>query len=194
MMVQNLIWYWFQLKQPYTNITFYFIYFAITGRRWKKRGEPSNVHRWRNSTPRSMKLSFGVTAAKWRCRNMWLTAESLCFTEDCWSTWARKTSHTPNSLMDDYSKLKCVLLFCFSQEHRKNTNAFWWKNKADHKHKEKFIITEQETDRYNTQILTLSYSFLFFFFLLSLKNFFLQIQGRSCQSSRTIWRERGHTY
>ncbi|XP_060769316.1 coiled-coil domain-containing protein 84 isoform X4 [Neoarius graeffei] len=39
-----------------------------------------------------------------------------------------------------------------TQEHRKNTNAFWWKNKADHKHKEKFIITEQEADRFKEEI------------------------------------------
>ncbi|XP_053340692.1 coiled-coil domain-containing protein 84 [Clarias gariepinus] len=39
-----------------------------------------------------------------------------------------------------------------TQEHRKNTNAFWWKNKADHKHKEKFIITEQETERFKEEV------------------------------------------
>ncbi|KAK2816516.1 hypothetical protein Q7C36_022787 [Tachysurus vachellii] len=39
-----------------------------------------------------------------------------------------------------------------TQEHRKNTNTFWWKNKADHKHKEKFIITEQKSDRFKEEI------------------------------------------
>ncbi|GAA6107584.1 coiled-coil domain-containing protein 84 isoform X2 [Tachysurus ichikawai] len=39
-----------------------------------------------------------------------------------------------------------------TQEHRKNTNTFWWKNKADPKHKEKFIITEQESDRFKEEV------------------------------------------
>ncbi|XP_046695906.1 coiled-coil domain-containing protein 84 isoform X2 [Silurus meridionalis] len=39
-----------------------------------------------------------------------------------------------------------------TQEHRKNTNAFWWRNKADYKHKDKFIITEQDTDRFKEEV------------------------------------------
>ncbi|TSP36117.1 Coiled-coil domain-containing protein 84 [Bagarius yarrelli] len=47
-----------------------------------------------------------------------------------------------------------------TQEHRKNTHAFWWKNKADQKHKEKFIITEQETNRTGSQQTELFHSAL----------------------------------
>ncbi|XP_062844701.1 coiled-coil domain-containing protein 84 [Trichomycterus rosablanca] len=39
-----------------------------------------------------------------------------------------------------------------TQEHRKNTNSFWWRNKADHKLKEKFIVTEEETERFKTEV------------------------------------------
>ncbi|XP_066565377.1 centrosomal AT-AC splicing factor [Amia ocellicauda] len=39
-----------------------------------------------------------------------------------------------------------------SPEHRKNTNKFWWENKADSKLKEKFLVTEEETDRFKTEV------------------------------------------
>ncbi|KAL6463417.1 hypothetical protein MHYP_G00278080 [Metynnis hypsauchen] len=39
-----------------------------------------------------------------------------------------------------------------TREHRANTHAFWWKNKADAKLKEKFIITEEEAERLKTEV------------------------------------------
>ncbi|XP_015192878.2 centrosomal AT-AC splicing factor [Lepisosteus oculatus] len=39
-----------------------------------------------------------------------------------------------------------------SQEHRKSTNRFWWENKADLKLKEKFLVTEDETDRFKAEV------------------------------------------
>lgn len=38
-------------------------------------------------------------------------------------------------------------VFGFSPEHRKNTHKFWWENKADPKFRDKFIFTEEETER-----------------------------------------------
>ncbi|ROL48735.1 Coiled-coil domain-containing protein 84 [Anabarilius grahami] len=37
-------------------------------------------------------------------------------------------------------------------EHRKNTHKFWWDNKADPKLRDKFIITEEETERFKTEV------------------------------------------
>ncbi|MBN3318016.1 CCD84 protein, partial [Atractosteus spatula] len=39
-----------------------------------------------------------------------------------------------------------------SQEHRKSTNRFWWENKADLKLKEKFLVTEDEIDRFKAEV------------------------------------------
>uniref|UniRef100_A0AAY5KET9 Coiled-coil domain containing 84 n=1 Tax=Esox lucius TaxID=8010 RepID=A0AAY5KET9_ESOLU len=37
-------------------------------------------------------------------------------------------------------------------EHRKGTHAFWWENKADPKLKGKFIVTEEESERFKTEV------------------------------------------
>ncbi|KAJ7996850.1 hypothetical protein DPEC_G00222800 [Dallia pectoralis] len=37
-------------------------------------------------------------------------------------------------------------------EHKKCTHAFWWENKGDPKLKDKFIITEEETERFKTEV------------------------------------------
>lgn len=37
-------------------------------------------------------------------------------------------------------------------EHRKNTHKFWWDNKADPKLRDKFIITEEETERFKSEV------------------------------------------
>ncbi|XP_067261596.1 coiled-coil domain-containing protein 84 isoform X2 [Chanodichthys erythropterus] len=37
-------------------------------------------------------------------------------------------------------------------EHRKNTHKFWWDNKADPKLRDKFIITEEETERFKAEV------------------------------------------
>lgn len=39
-----------------------------------------------------------------------------------------------------------------TQEHRKNTHKFWWKNKADPKLKDKVMITEEETERFKAEV------------------------------------------
>ncbi|XP_007245331.3 coiled-coil domain-containing protein 84 isoform X1 [Astyanax mexicanus] len=39
-----------------------------------------------------------------------------------------------------------------TREHRTKTHAFWWKNKADPKLKEKFIITEEEAERLKEEV------------------------------------------
>ncbi|XP_066514758.1 coiled-coil domain-containing protein 84 isoform X2 [Hoplias malabaricus] len=39
-----------------------------------------------------------------------------------------------------------------TREHRTHTHSFWWKNKADPKLKEKFIITEEEAERFKTEV------------------------------------------
>lgn len=37
-------------------------------------------------------------------------------------------------------------------EHRTNTHKFWWENKADPKLRDKFIITEEETERFKSEV------------------------------------------
>ncbi|KAJ8388336.1 hypothetical protein AAFF_G00134900 [Aldrovandia affinis] len=37
-------------------------------------------------------------------------------------------------------------------EHKKNTNRFWWENKADPKLKEKFLVTTEETERFKAEV------------------------------------------
>uniref|UniRef100_A0A672QXX1 Coiled-coil domain-containing protein 84-like n=1 Tax=Sinocyclocheilus grahami TaxID=75366 RepID=A0A672QXX1_SINGR len=37
-------------------------------------------------------------------------------------------------------------------EHRTNTHKFWWDNKADPKLRDKFIITEEETERFKSEV------------------------------------------
>uniref|UniRef100_A0A8C9VTI3 Centrosomal AT-AC splicing factor n=1 Tax=Scleropages formosus TaxID=113540 RepID=A0A8C9VTI3_SCLFO len=37
-------------------------------------------------------------------------------------------------------------------EHKKNTNKFWWENKAEPKLKEKFLITSEEAERFKTEV------------------------------------------
>uniref|UniRef100_A0A673IUA9 Coiled-coil domain-containing protein 84-like n=1 Tax=Sinocyclocheilus rhinocerous TaxID=307959 RepID=A0A673IUA9_9TELE len=37
-------------------------------------------------------------------------------------------------------------------EHRKNTHKFWWDNKAEPKLRDKFIITEEETERFKSEV------------------------------------------
>ncbi|XP_051552142.1 centrosomal AT-AC splicing factor-like isoform X2 [Myxocyprinus asiaticus] len=37
-------------------------------------------------------------------------------------------------------------------DHRKNTLKFWWENKADPKLRDKFIVTEEETDRFKSEV------------------------------------------
>lgn len=37
-------------------------------------------------------------------------------------------------------------------DHRKNTHKFWWENKADPKLRDKFIITEEETERFKAEV------------------------------------------
>ncbi|XP_068594760.1 centrosomal AT-AC splicing factor [Brachionichthys hirsutus] len=37
-------------------------------------------------------------------------------------------------------------------EHRKNTHKFWWSNKADPKFRDKVIITEEESERFKTDV------------------------------------------
>lgn len=37
-------------------------------------------------------------------------------------------------------------------EHRKKTHTFWWENKADPKLRDKFIVTEEETERFKTEV------------------------------------------
>ncbi|KAM9393056.1 centrosomal AT-AC splicing factor [Pholidichthys leucotaenia] len=37
-------------------------------------------------------------------------------------------------------------------DHRKNTHKFWWENKADPKLKDKVIVTEEETERFKTEV------------------------------------------
>nr|XP_055056362.1 coiled-coil domain-containing protein 84 [Misgurnus anguillicaudatus] len=37
-------------------------------------------------------------------------------------------------------------------EHRINTHKFWWENKADPKLRDKFIITEDETERFKSEV------------------------------------------
>ncbi|MGH0129772.1 UNVERIFIED_CONTAM: hypothetical protein FKN15_059456 [Acipenser sinensis] len=39
-----------------------------------------------------------------------------------------------------------------SPEHRKQTDRFWWENKADSKLKEKFLFSEEEMDRFKTEV------------------------------------------
>lgn len=114
--------------------------------RSKKHGGPLKILRWRN-TVLIMMRSSGVTAARWRCRNTWLTVTSVCCTEDCWNTWARKITH--QNLWESHAELAVNLLstYRFSPEHRTNTHKFWWDNKADPKLRDKFIIKEEETER-----------------------------------------------
>lgn len=40
----------------------------------------------------------------------------------------------------------------FSPEHRTNTHKFWWDNKAEPKLRDKFIITEEETERFKSEV------------------------------------------
>uniref|UniRef100_A0A8C1L4X0 Coiled-coil domain containing 84 n=1 Tax=Cyprinus carpio TaxID=7962 RepID=A0A8C1L4X0_CYPCA len=37
-------------------------------------------------------------------------------------------------------------------EHRTNTHKFWWDNKADPKLRNKFIVTEEETERFKSEV------------------------------------------
>lgn len=37
-------------------------------------------------------------------------------------------------------------------DHRKGTHTFWWENKADPKLRDKFIITENEMERFKTEV------------------------------------------
>ncbi|KAL0994605.1 hypothetical protein UPYG_G00124740 [Umbra pygmaea] len=37
-------------------------------------------------------------------------------------------------------------------EHKKGTHTFWWENKADPKLRDKFIVTEEETERFKTEV------------------------------------------
>ncbi|XP_043096380.1 coiled-coil domain-containing protein 84 isoform X2 [Puntigrus tetrazona] len=37
-------------------------------------------------------------------------------------------------------------------EHRTNTHKFWWDNKADPKLRDKFIVTEEETERFKSEV------------------------------------------
>ncbi|XP_011617959.2 centrosomal AT-AC splicing factor [Takifugu rubripes] len=37
-------------------------------------------------------------------------------------------------------------------EHRKNTHKFWWENKAESKFRDKFIFTEEESERFKTEV------------------------------------------
>lgn len=39
-----------------------------------------------------------------------------------------------------------------TQEHRKNTHKFWWDNKADAKLRDKFIITQEDTERFKSEV------------------------------------------
>ncbi|XP_030648698.1 centrosomal AT-AC splicing factor [Chanos chanos] len=39
-----------------------------------------------------------------------------------------------------------------TREHRTNTHKFWWENKADPKLRDKFIITEEETERFKAEV------------------------------------------
>ncbi|XP_034548710.1 coiled-coil domain-containing protein 84 [Notolabrus celidotus] len=39
-----------------------------------------------------------------------------------------------------------------TQEHKKSTHKFWWDNKADPKLRDKFIITQEETDRFKAEV------------------------------------------
>uniref|UniRef100_A0A672Z775 Coiled-coil domain containing 84 n=1 Tax=Sphaeramia orbicularis TaxID=375764 RepID=A0A672Z775_9TELE len=39
-----------------------------------------------------------------------------------------------------------------TQEHRKSAHKFWWENKADPKLRDKVIITEDETQRFKTEV------------------------------------------
>uniref|UniRef100_UPI0037E7913E centrosomal AT-AC splicing factor n=1 Tax=Semicossyphus pulcher TaxID=241346 RepID=UPI0037E7913E len=45
-------------------------------------------------------------------------------------------------------------------EHRTNTHKFWWDNKADPKIRDKFIITEEETERFKTEVANALESFV----------------------------------
>uniref|UniRef100_A0A3Q3FAY2 Centrosomal AT-AC splicing factor n=1 Tax=Labrus bergylta TaxID=56723 RepID=A0A3Q3FAY2_9LABR len=47
-----------------------------------------------------------------------------------------------------------------TQEHKKNTHKFWWENKADQKYRDKFIIAEEETDRFKTEVANALESFV----------------------------------
>ncbi|TWW60286.1 Coiled-coil domain-containing protein 84 [Takifugu flavidus] len=37
-------------------------------------------------------------------------------------------------------------------EHRRNTHKFWWENKAETKFRDKFIFTEEESERFKTEV------------------------------------------
>lgn len=39
-----------------------------------------------------------------------------------------------------------------SSDHRKNTHKFWWENKADPKIRDRFIVTEEETERFKAEV------------------------------------------
>ncbi|XP_041643742.1 coiled-coil domain-containing protein 84 [Cheilinus undulatus] len=45
-------------------------------------------------------------------------------------------------------------------EHKKNIHKFWWENKADPKFRDKFIITEEETERFKTEVANALESFV----------------------------------
>ncbi|KAM7017617.1 centrosomal AT-AC splicing factor [Tautogolabrus adspersus] len=47
-----------------------------------------------------------------------------------------------------------------TQEHKKNTHKFWWENKADPKYRDKFIIAEDETERFKTEVANALESFV----------------------------------
>lgn len=49
--------------------------------------------------------------------------------------------------MKESLKFDFETMFGFSREHRKNTHKFWWENKADPKFRDKFIFTEEESER-----------------------------------------------
>ncbi|XP_024249395.1 coiled-coil domain-containing protein 84 isoform X3 [Oncorhynchus tshawytscha] len=60
-------------------------------------------------------------------------ATSLCCSGACWNTWPGVNYH-------------------FRPDHRKGTHTFWWENKADPKLRDKFIITENEMERFKTEV------------------------------------------